>query len=85
MDQDGRLPIENELRLRLEALGPMSRRAVLRILSLPDNQRAERIGEFYVDPRLKSLAELLMDIELDEGVRVIVITELQEMERKDRR
>lgn len=85
MDQDGRLPIENELRLRLEALGPMSMRAILRILSLPDNQRAERIGELYTDSRLKSLAELLMDIELDKSLRVIVTTELREMERKDRR
>jgi hypothetical protein len=83
VDPGGRLPVENALRRRLRVLGPNARSAVLRVLSLPDDKRATAIGTFYADPRLRPLAELMMDLEASPGVRVVLTTELREMERDD--
>jgi hypothetical protein len=57
--------LERRLRERLEALGPAPRAELLRVLMLPDFERAERIGEFCGHPESRSFAELLIDCELD--------------------
>jgi hypothetical protein len=79
----GRLPIERELRLRLEALGPDAQAELLRILGLTSEERAEEIGTLYADVRLQTTAELLMDLEDDPAARAIVTTELRIMNRQD--
>jgi hypothetical protein len=53
---------------------------MLRVLSLNDEKRAAAIGTFYADPRLRSLAELMMDLEESAGVRAVLMAELREME-----
>jgi len=84
VDAGGRLPVENELRKRLGALGPDARAAVLRVLTLSNVKRAAAIGTFYADPRLRPLSELMMDLEASPGVRAVLMAELREMERDDR-
>jgi hypothetical protein len=43
--------LERDLRAKLDALEPAPRAELLRVLMLPDYDRARRIGEFYGDPR----------------------------------
>lgn len=83
MDDEGRLPIEQELRRRLDDLGPVARVELLRILDLTDVDRAAQIGRSYANVRLQTMAELLMDIEDDPAARAIVMTELRIMNRQD--
>jgi hypothetical protein len=39
--------VERQPRERLDALGPAPRAELLRVLMLPDLERAKRIGEFW--------------------------------------
>jgi hypothetical protein len=43
--------LERQLRERLDALGPAHRAELLRVLMLPDLDRADRIGEFWGNPK----------------------------------
>jgi hypothetical protein len=43
--------LERQIRKRLDALGPAPRAKLLRVLMLPDFDRAERIGEFWGNPK----------------------------------
>ena len=56
---------------------------MLRVLSLPDDKRAAAIATFYADPRLRPLAELMMDLEASPGVRAVLVTELREIEHDE--
>jgi len=46
--------IEVQLRRRLDALGPAPRAELLHVLMLPDFDRADRIGEFWGNPKTPS-------------------------------
>jgi hypothetical protein len=83
MDDEGRLPIEHELRVRLEALDPDARLEMLRVLELPSMERAEMIRRLFANVRLQTSAELLMDVEDDPVARGIVVTELRIMTGQD--
>ena len=82
MDAEGRLPIERELFWRLDELGQTTRAELLRVLTLPDEDRATRIGTFYALPQLRTMAELLINLEDDPASRAIVTTELRIMKRQ---
>ena len=69
MDGEGRLPMERELRDRLDDLGPAPREELLRVLTMPDEERALRIGKLYANPRSRTMAELLIDLEDDPAAR----------------
>ena len=73
-------PDQLELRLkkRLDALGPVPRAELLRVLMLPEFERAGRIGEFYGDPRTRTFAELLIDCEQDQTLRAVLVGMLRE-------
>jgi hypothetical protein len=83
MDDEGRLPIEHELRLRLEAFDPDARLEMLRVLELPSMERAEMVRTLYANVRMQPSAEFLMDVEDDPVARGIVVTELRIMTRQD--
>ena len=70
--------MERRLRERLDALGPAPRAELLHVLMLPDFERAGRIGEFYGDPRTRTFAELLIDLEEDRVARAVVVGMLRE-------
>jgi hypothetical protein len=53
--------MEKALRQRLEALPPGVRAELLHILTLPDFDRTDRIGEFWGYPESRAFAELLID------------------------
>ncbi len=68
------------LRVKLEALGPAARAELLHILTLPDHDRARRIGEYWGDPRTRAYGELLIDVEVDGRLRAVLVGMLREIE-----
>lgn len=65
--------LEQLLRDRLDALRPAARAELLRVLMLPDFDRAGRIGEFWASPATRSFGELLIDLEEDGVARAVVV------------
>lgn len=65
--------LERRLRERLDALGPAPRAELLRLLMLPDFERADRIGEFWGYPQSRTFAELLIDCEEDRTLRAVLV------------
>ena len=61
--------LERELRERLDALGPAPRAELLHVLTLPDFERDDRIGEFWSYPESRTFSELLIDCEEDRTLR----------------
>ena len=47
--------LERLLRQRLDALGPAPRAELLHVLMQPDLERADRIGEFWGNPKTRNL------------------------------
>ena len=70
--------LERRLRERLDALGPAPRAELLRVLMLPDFDRADRIGEFWGNPKTRTFAELLIDREEDRTLRAALVGMLRE-------
>ena len=64
---------ERRLRERLDALGPAPRAELLHVLTLPDFERADRIGEFWGNPKTRTFAELLIDCEEDRTLRAVLV------------
>ena len=73
--------LERRLRERLDALGPAPRAELLHVLMLPDFDRADRIGEFWVNRKTRPFAELLIDCEEDRVLRAVLVGLLREAER----
>jgi hypothetical protein len=73
--------LERQLRERLDALGPAPRAELLHVLTLPDFDRADRIGEFWRNPKTRTFAELLIDCEEDRVLRAVLVGMLREAER----
>jgi hypothetical protein len=61
--------LERRLRERLDALRPTRRAELLHVLMLPDFDRADRIGEFWGNPKTRTFGELLVDCEEDRTLR----------------
>jgi hypothetical protein len=72
--------LERRLHERLDALGPAPRAELLHVLTLPDFERADRIGEFWGNPKTRTFAELLIDCEEDRTLRAVLVWMLREME-----
>ena len=72
--------IERLLRDRLDAIGPTSRAVLQHILTLPDHERARRIGDLFSDPRTQTFAQLLIDLEESPYSRAVALGMLREEE-----
>jgi hypothetical protein len=69
--------LERVLRERLDALDP-PRAELLQVLLLPDFDRADRIGEYYRNPKTRRFAELLIDAEQDPHLRAVLVGMLRD-------
>jgi hypothetical protein len=59
---------------------PLPRAELLHVL-LPDFDRADRIGEFWGNPKTRTFGELLIDLEEHKAARAVVFGLLREIER----
>jgi hypothetical protein len=73
--------LERRLQERLEVLGPAPRAELLHVLTLPDFERADRIGEFWGYPESRDFAELLIDCEEERVLTAVLVGMLREAER----
>jgi hypothetical protein len=51
---------------------PQVRSLMLEVLTLPDADRARRIGELHANERSRGFAEVLIDVEEDPAARAFV-------------
>jgi hypothetical protein len=65
--------LERRLRARIDALGPGPRAELLHVLVLPYFERADRIGEFWGNPKTRTCAERLIDCEEDRTLRAVPV------------
>jgi hypothetical protein len=63
----------------LEAFPQRLRPGLLRILTLPDRERAEAIGHMYQEGVSANLAELLIDLGEEPALRRVVMIELRRL------
>jgi len=70
--------LEERLQARLDPLGPAPRAELLHVLMLPDFDRADRIGEYWGNPKTRTFAELLIDCEEDRTLRAVLVGMLWE-------
>ena len=50
-----------------------ARAELLHVLMLPDLDRAERIGDFWANPKTRTFGELLIDCEEDRTLRAVLV------------
>jgi hypothetical protein len=70
--------LERALRDHLDALDPRVRAELLNALMTPDYDRARRIGDYWLDARSRTFAELLIDAEEHPQIRGLLIGMLRE-------
>jgi hypothetical protein len=75
--------LERDLHTKLDALPPAVRAELLRVLLLPDYERASEIGAYW-RTQARTFAELLIDCEESPHARGVVIGMLREEELRGR-
>jgi hypothetical protein len=60
---------------------PGARAEPLQVLMLPDFEWADRIGEFWGNPKTRAFAELLIDCKEDRTLRAVLVGMLREADR----
>jgi hypothetical protein len=73
--------LEWELQVRLNSMPKAARAELLRVLMLPDFDRADAIGAYWGNPKTRTFAELLIDCEDDRTLRAVPVGMLREAER----
>jgi hypothetical protein len=65
--------VELLLHEKLDALGPAPRAELLHVLMLPDFDRVRQIQLFYGNPKTRTFAELLIDLEESPHSRAVLL------------
>ena len=73
--------LERRLRERLYALGPAPRAKLLRVLMLPDFDRADAIGSYWGNPQTRTFGELLIDCEEGPDAAAVLVGMREEEDR----
>ena len=76
MDPD---TLDQRVHVALAFFSPWTRQELLRILELPDEERARQVGQLYQSGANPGLADLLMDLEEQPRFRKLVTAELRAM------
>lgn len=81
------LDLEQRLRAAVDAFPAPVRAELLRILQLPEEERAQAIGELYRWGAVPKLAELLIDLEEERAAKALVLgaTRSTQVNAKDSR
>jgi hypothetical protein len=72
--------VEHRVRQAVEVLPPRVSGLALRVLTMPQQDRARASGELWADERCRTFAELLMDLEEDPAARGVLLGVLRTME-----
>ena len=70
---------EQQLRAAVAAIPAEVRAFALEVATLSDEERPGAIGELYKDDKLRSFAELLIDLEEEPAARALVVDELRRL------
>ena len=73
--------LDQQLRDRLDALGPAPRAELLHVLTLPDFDRVRAIQSYWGNPKTRNFGELLIDCEEDRTLRPVLVGLLREHDR----
>jgi hypothetical protein len=74
--------MEEALRQRIDALPKAARAELLHVLTLPDFERADRIGEFWGYPESRAFAELLIECKEVRVLRAVLVGMLREADER---
>jgi hypothetical protein len=70
---------QQQLRTALAAIPAEVRAFALEVATVPDEERPGAIGELYKDEKLRTFAELMIDLEQEPAARALVLGELRRL------
>ena len=70
---------QQQLRTALAAIPAEVRAFALEVATVPDEERPGAIGELYKDEKLRTFAELMIDLEQEPAARALVVGELRRL------
>jgi hypothetical protein len=76
---------DRRARSLLRRLTPGARADLLRVLTSPESVRADVIRQFWERPGGRDMADVLMDLEADDLIRLAVIEELRRAQEAESR
>jgi hypothetical protein len=70
---------QQQLKTALAAIPAEVRAFALEVATVPDEERPGAIGELYKDEKLRTFAELMIDLEQEPAARALVVGELRRL------
>jgi hypothetical protein len=70
--------LERKIRRDLDRLPPAARAELLHVLLQPDFERVATIGDYWVNPKTRAFADLLIECEENRAARAVLVGMLRE-------